>query len=202
MTTTEGLCRYVNFTEVLMIPASGAAAEEREAPRRELERQMKMLPYRVDPEPEHGDIHKGWIGDRHARLAEERTDTELDFVGSSKHVRPVSHGTQEMSVRRTDAFGDNPGVRSERQECPVQTRDRWPNFPTVTPSHRSDSELQRYQPGCEQITSVTLPLSLKFTSRTSETPTSRMHLRTELSATLREITRSKNEHMRHTTSHN
>ena len=100
----------------------GAASEQRKAPGREFERQVKMLLHGIDAEPEHGDVQKGRIGDCDSRVAEERADTEFHFLDAAQDAVSFGDRVYEMAVRGTGSFGDDQHVglqsaQPHRQFC-------------------------------------------------------------------------------------
>jgi len=103
---------------------SGATTEQGKAPGREFERQVKMLLYGIDAEPEHGNLHKRRVRKNDTCLAEETSDAEFDFVGATKDTVPLGDRMRKMTVRGTSAFGDDHRVGLQPAQPDRQFRSR------------------------------------------------------------------------------
>lgn len=98
-----------------------AAPKQRKTPRRELERQVKVLLDSINAKSEHGNVQKGLIGDCHTRLPEKRANFEFDFVKAAPHACTFGDGMFEMPVRGAFPLGDDARIRIQEAQSDGQT---------------------------------------------------------------------------------
>lgn len=85
---------------------SGAAAEERETPGRELKGQMEMLTQPIYSKTENRHFKEGWIRHFHAMFTIISANIEFDFVEAALDLGTLCHGMCEDAGLGTRAFGN------------------------------------------------------------------------------------------------